>query len=87
MKKNLVITIIFLIIVLSLDTVSSSLLGDVDNNGKVGATDYILVRKHILKTSTLTGDKLKRADVNGDNKINAGFKLILRFHSVSSISY
>ncbi len=45
--------------------------GDVDGNGKVGSSDYVLVRKHILKQTTLTGDKLKRADANGDGKVNS----------------
>ncbi len=45
--------------------------GDVDGNGKVGSSDYVLVRKHLLKKSTLTGDKLKRADVNGDKKVSS----------------
>ncbi len=47
------------------------LLGDVDGNGKVGASDYILVKKHILMLSTLNADRIKRADVNGDGKINS----------------
>ena len=44
--------------------------GDINGDGKVGSTDYILVRKHILGTSKLTGDKLTRADVNSDGVIN-----------------
>ncbi len=45
--------------------------GDVDGNNVVGATDYVLVRKHLLKQSLLTGDSLKRADVNKDGKVSA----------------
>lgn len=47
------------------------LLGDVNGDGKVSSSDYILIRKHILGQSTLTGNNKTRADVNSDNKINS----------------
>ena len=50
---------------------SNTILGDVNGNGKVGAQDYILIRKHILNLSILSGDNLKRADVNNDEKVSA----------------
>ncbi len=67
MKKILIVLlfIIFPMMVFALPQ------GDVDGNGKVGSSDYVLVRKHILKQSTLTGDKLSRADVNGDKKVTS----------------
>ena len=45
--------------------------GDVNGDGKVGSSDYILIRKHILKNPVLTGSNLKRADINGDGKITS----------------
>ena len=45
--------------------------GDVDGNGKVESSDYIRIRKHILKNTILNGEMLKRADVNSDGKVNS----------------
>ncbi len=45
--------------------------GDVDGNGKVGSTDYVLVRKHLLKQTILKGEQLTRADVNNDGKVSS----------------
>ena len=45
--------------------------GDVNGDGKVGSTDYILIRKHILKNPLLTGANKTRADVNGDGTISS----------------
>ncbi len=45
--------------------------GDVDGNGKVGSTDYVLIRKHLLDQGSLSGDRLKRADTNGDGRVSA----------------
>ena len=53
MKKILLLALMFLIPFI----VNALPIGDVDGNGKVGASDYILVRKHILNNPKLTGDK------------------------------
>ena len=45
------------------------LVGDVDNNNKVGTSDYILVRKYLIKQVKLSNDELERADVDGKNGI------------------
>ncbi len=52
--------------------------GDVDGDGKVGSTDYVLVRKHILGQSLLSGDMLERADVNNDGKISSMDFVLIR---------
>lgn len=67
MKKIIVLLLILLFPIIVLGTIT----GDVDGDGKVGASDYILIRKHILKQTTLTGDLLKKADVNGDGKLTS----------------
>ena len=56
----------------------SNTLGDVDGNGKVNISDYMLIRKHILGTSKLNSNQEKRADVNRDNKINQYDYMIVR---------
>ena len=65
--------------------------GDVNGDNKVNSTDYIAVRKHILKQATLTGDKFTRADLTGDNKISsvdyiAIRKIILKENTSDAIS-
>ena len=45
--------------------------GDINGDGKVTSTDYIMVRKHILKQTILTGDKFTKADLTGDKKITS----------------
>ncbi len=45
--------------------------GDVNGDGKVNSTDYIAIRKHILKQVELKGEKLKRANINGDKNVNS----------------
>ena len=45
--------------------------GDVNSDGKVTSTDYIMVRKHILKQTTLKGEIFKKADVTGDGKVTS----------------
>lgn len=59
-------------------TNSTSLKGDVDGNGKVGSSDYLLVKKHILGISKLTGDKLTRANVDGKNGVTASDYLAIK---------
>ena len=63
--------ILFLIIMFSLIFVRAAIIGDVNNDGKVGVTDYILIRKHILGINILKNGNLERADVNNDSKINS----------------
>ena len=48
-----------------------ALIGDVNGDNKVNSTDYIAVRKHILKQTKLTGQNFTRGDLNGDNKITS----------------
>lgn len=47
--------------------------GDVDTDGTVGIKDVTLVLAHVRQENRLTGeDAFKRADANGDRKINIG---------------
>ena len=73
MKKIIVLLLIFIfpIIVLAYKPGDTYINGDADSNGKVTSIDYIVVRKHILKQTTLSGDAFTRADVTGDKKITS----------------
>ena len=80
MKKY--ISIFLLILLIFIDIMASGL-GDIDGNGKIGVTDYILVRKYILKTNSLTNEQRKLADLNQDGNITSIDYVLLRKKIVS----
>lgn len=84
MKKLLIL--IFLLFINIINVYATNYYGDVDGNNKIGVSDYILIRKHLLKTKTLTGDSFKRADVNKDNKISSADYVLLRKMIISGSS-
>ena len=68
MKKML---IIILIIVFFPVLTYGLVIGDIDGDGYVKASDYVLIRKHIMDTVKLNTNQVKIADINSDGKINA----------------
>lgn len=58
----------------------SGLLGDVNNNGEIDATDYLLLKRFCLDTFNLTKDQMAVADVNRDGEINALDYLLVKRH-------
>ena len=52
--------------------------GDVDMDGKVGSSDYILLKKYILNISSLSMQAKKNADVNSDGKIDSSDYIRIR---------
>ena len=61
---------------LSLRT-NAALRGDINEDGKINANDYIALRRALLAGESLPS---KTADVNGDGKINAADYIALRMH-------
>ncbi len=55
-----------------------SLWGDVSGDGKVNAVDYVLLKRHVMRTHTLTETQQAAADVNEDGKINAADYVLLK---------
>jgi len=51
--------------------------GDIDNNGIVNQSDYILISNYINGTGTLSDASLLAADANGDNTINQTDRYLL----------
>ena len=45
--------------------------GDANADGKLNTLDYVLVKRHVLRTFTLSEKGFRGADVTGDGKINA----------------
>ena len=59
-------------------------LGDIDGNGVIGATDYLLLKRHVLGSLTLTETQKIAADVNGDNEISALDYMLVKRHVLGS---
>jgi len=70
------------------DTYGGYALGDVNGDGKINATDALLVLRSFAKKITLTPEQTLRADVNRDNKVNATDALkILRYFAKKITSF
>lgn len=55
--------------------------GDVNNDGKISPTDYVLVKNHIMHVKLLQTDREKKAaDVNKDGKISATDYVLIKNH-------
>lgn len=48
-----------------------TLAGDLNQNGKLDARDYLLLRRYLFGLAELTDEQKKAADFNGDGKVNA----------------
>lgn len=58
----------------------SGLLGDVNNNGKIDAMDYLLLKRFCLDTFKLTEEQMAVADVYNDGKITALDYMLIKRH-------
>ncbi|MBR1423163.1 MAG: leucine-rich repeat protein [Ruminococcus sp.] len=54
--------------------------GDLNNNGKIDASDLLQVKSHIKKVKQLTGDDFTCADIDGNKVINATDLLKMKAH-------
>lgn len=54
--------------------------GDVSDDGMVDATDYMMVKRHVLRTFRLTGEHLRLADVNRSGDVNAMDYMMIKRH-------
>ena len=55
-----------------------SLPGDINGDGRLSTADYLLLKKGILGSRTLTEEEKKSADVNADGRINTADYLLLK---------
>lgn len=54
------------------------LMGDVNLDGKITPSDYVMVKNHIMGTSKLSGNKLSAADMNGDGNISPADYVLIK---------
>lgn len=59
------------------EAVQQDIKGDVNGDGNVNSSDALLVLKHAVKKSELTGKPLQQADVNKDGAINSSDALVI----------
>ena len=52
-------------------TITTAVAGDVSGDGKIGSSDYVKIRKHIMGTA-LTGVYFTAADYNKDGRVSSG---------------
>ena len=56
------------------------ILGDVNGDGSIYATDYMKIKNHIMGKSVLNGAFLKAADVNSDGNVYATDYMKIKNH-------
>ncbi len=83
MKKKVYYVILFILILIIPFSILSAIKGDVNNDGVIGSSDYILVRKHILGSNKLTGSQETAADYNSDNIINSQDYILIKKNILS----
>lgn len=72
MKKLLSFLLAVFVLILSVVAVSaqsSTVFGDVDNDGKIAVADATMMQRHIARVITLSENQLTAADVDGDKKL------------------
>lgn len=57
---------------------SKIVIGDINSDGKVNSLDYVLIRKYILKQTTLSNIQKVAADMNSDSSINSMDYILIR---------
>lgn len=61
-------------------TVHAFVKGDINGDGKITPSDYVMARRQILGTVSLTGNGRYGADINGDGKISPSDYVLIRRH-------
>ena len=52
--------------------------GDADGDGQITASDYVLIKNHIMEFSFLTQEQKNRADYDGDGQITASDYMLIK---------
>ena len=68
------------------DSNTSYKLGDVNNDGNITASDYVLVKNHIMGTNSLDSTAQSVADVNKDGAISASDYVLIKNFIMGTIT-
>ena len=66
--------------IVDLPEIELNLIGDINGDGEIKATDLLIDKSHIKGVGVLTGYELKCADIDGNGKVNATDLLKLKAH-------
>ena len=81
--KRLLTALLTVAMILSafvLTTSADGTLGDINNDGRINIADYTLVKRHVLKTHTMSEAQIAAADINNDGRINIADYTMLKRH-------
>ena len=62
----------------SYEKASGGVRGDADGNGKTEAKDYMMLKRHILGTFTISESTLANADIDGNGKVESKDYMMLK---------
>ncbi len=68
------------------DNTSSYKLGDVNNDGNITASDYVLIKNYIMGTTTFNDTAKSAADVNRDGNISASDYVLVKNYIMGVIN-
>ena len=68
------------------DNITSYKLGDVNNDGNITASDYVLIKNHIMGTTSLNDTAKSAADVNKDGSISASDYVLIKNYIMGVIT-
>lgn len=58
--------------------------GDCNGDGKITSSDYVLIKNHIMGTSTLEGANKKASDYNGDGNVTSSDYVLIKNYIMSN---
>lgn len=56
----------------------SSMRGDVNGDGKITASDYVIIKDYIMGDTQLSDTQKIKADYNGDGKVTASDYVLIK---------
>lgn len=83
-KYLLLISAVLTVLLSCLLIINAGLVGDVDGNGRITSTDYLLVRRHLKGLYELDEEEYLNADTNNDGKVTSVDYMYIRKQLSSS---
>ena len=57
---------------------ATTISGDVNGNGGLDASDYVLIKNHIMGKTKLTSEQIKVGDMNGNGGLDASDYVLIK---------